>query len=280
LTEAFIFIPLIMNYRVYTPHALLLPYVKCYWSLEADSRAMATAERIFPDGCVELLFHYGDRFRKYTGPQQSILQPRSFIHGQIRSYIELEATGAAGMFGVRFQPMGLQAFVLMDALELSGLNVETEQVWGKAGDELSDRMLNASCGTERAQIVDAFLLRNLRGNMHSIHMLSWCVQQIQHSAGSITVDTLAREVNVGRRQLERRFMAGVGLSPKILSRIIRFQNVLQLIGQNRINSLTALAYEGGYYDQPHFIRDFREFTGMSPRTYFSADLELARSLSS
>jgi len=270
-----------MDYRVYTPRAALLPYVKCYWSLDSgDTPFMPGVERVFPDGCIELIFHYGDRFRKYLNDAQTVLQPRSFIHGQIRSYIDLEPTGHTGIFSVRFQPAGLQAFVAMQAGELSGLTVEPDSIWGNDGDVLQDRILNASSHAQRVQITETFLLQRLRRNTYSTEALGYCIQQLHQSGGLISMDSLAEKANIGRRHLERRFVSGVGMSPKLLSRIIRFQNMLRLIGENRLNSLTALAYEGGYYDQAHFIRDFKEFTGLNPRAYFSENLAMARFLSS
>ncbi|MGQ3013078.1 MAG: AraC family transcriptional regulator [Flavobacteriales bacterium] len=270
-----------MDYRVYTPQAALLPYVKCYWSLDSgDTPFMPGVERVFPDGCIELLFHYGDRFRKYLDDAQTVLHPRSFIHGQIRSYIDLEPTGTIGLFSVRFQPAGLQAFVPMQAGDLSGLTVEPDSIWGPDGDVLQDRMLNASSHTQRIQIIEAFLRQRLRRNSYSTDAIAYCIQQLHQSGGQVSMETLAEKANMGRRHLERRFVSGVGMSPKLLSRIIRFQNMLRLIGENRLNSLTALAYEGGYYDQAHFIKDFREFTGLNPRAYFSENLAMARFLSS
>jgi transcriptional regulator GlxA family with amidase domain len=107
-----------------------------------------------------------------------------------------------------------------------------------------------------------------------------CIRLINHSNGSIPIEKLAYEVNTGRRELERKFLEQVGISPKLLARITRFQKVLNKIETEHINSFTAAAYEGGFYDQSHFIRDFKEFTGYSPNIYFAKNMEFTKHLTS
>lgn len=204
------------------------------------------------------------------------MQPRSFVHGQIRKFIEVQPTGRIGIFAVRFQPSGLQPFLEFGAGELTEQNIEVSDIWGKDGDILADRILNAFTDMERIHILETFLLSRLEETTHMQARIDYCVYTILQSAGMVTVDRLAEETGIGRRYLERGFMAQVGLSPKVLSRIIRFQNVLRMIEKKQFSTMTLLAYEGGFYDQAHFIRDFREFTGMNPKTYFSEDLELTR----
>ena len=81
-----------MDYWLYFPDARLSPYVKCYWSLVNETEN-ASRERIFPDGCIELIFHSGDLFKKYDSATAFHIQPRSFIHGQLTKFIEVEPTG-------------------------------------------------------------------------------------------------------------------------------------------------------------------------------------------
>jgi transcriptional regulator GlxA family with amidase domain len=91
---------------------------------------------------------------------------------------------------------------------------------------------------------------------------------------------LSQQVNLGRRQLERNFLVATGLTPKLLTRIVRFQNTLNRIENSSDPSLTGIAYASGFYDQSHFIKDFKEFSGFNPREYIKADIEFGRSLAS
>jgi len=90
------------------------------------------------------------------------------------------------------------------------------------------------------------------------------VAEVIHSCGQARVAEVAERLGWSPRQLEREFRSGVGLSPKAFARIIRFQNLLRLVGEGTLREWTRLAHEGGYADQPHMVREFREFSGQSP----------------
>ncbi|MFT3827502.1 MAG: helix-turn-helix transcriptional regulator [Chitinophagaceae bacterium] len=266
-----------MLYQNYTPSPALAAYIRCYWSLEAEGTGLsAERDRIFPDGCMELIFHYGDQYKKYHTTDNADLQPHSFIHGQLTGFMEIEATGNTGIFSVRFHPGGLRPFIPFGLDEITDTYISIKDCWNKEGDILEDRMLNAVSNAERINILESFLLQKL-ATRHSYNpVIDQCVKTIIHHHGNITVDQLATSMHIGRRHLERQFIAQVGLSPKLLARITRFQQVLNIIESNQHHNLTSVAHQGGFYDQAHFIKDFKEFTGLNPKQYFSEELVLAK----
>ncbi len=269
-----------MIYQQYLPSPALAKYIRCYWSLESTGVSTAASkDRIFPDGCMELVFHYGDLYKKYHTEDTAGVQPRSFIHGQLTSFMDIEATGRTGIFSVRFHPGGLAPFTAFSLEEVTDIYTSVRNYWGAAGEILEDNILNASTHNERIAILETFLLKKLVG-MPSYHpAIEYCVHHIARHHGNVNIDQLAATCNIGRRHLERQFIAGVGLSPKLLARITRFQHVLHLISTGTYRNLTGIAHESGFYDQAHFIRDFRAFTGFNPRQYFSDNWQLARYLS-
>ncbi|MFM9945949.1 MAG: helix-turn-helix domain-containing protein, partial [Bacteroidia bacterium] len=101
------------------------------------------------------------------------------------------------------------------------------------------------------------------------------VEIILQLNGQITTDELSNQLDIHRRQLERKFSSIIGLSPKQLSKIIRIQSTLKMMANNQFTSLTSVAYEGNYYDQAHFIKDFKEFTGMSPKMFYANNLKMS-----
>jgi len=266
-----------MNYQTYTPIPELSRYVKSYWSLESsDTSGPVSTDKIFPDGCIELIFHYGDLFREYKPANVSELQPRSFVYGQLEKFIEIKATGKIGVLGIRFFPNGLKPFVGFDIDEITGRTLPIQDLWGNEGAILEDKILNAVSIEQRLLLVEIFLLGKLRNITKNDPIIDRCVDSILNSDGNITINDLACQLNVGRRHLERKFISNVGVSPKLLSRIIRFNNTLNLIEHKQFSSLTMVAYEGGFYDQAHFIKDFKEFTGLNPKQYFSQNLDLVK----
>lgn len=265
-----------MQYKVYMPLPELLPFVKCFWSLEDDGIVEKPAkQRVLPDGCMEMIFHYGDLYEQFFEDGSSIIQPRSFVFGQISSYIEIAPTGTTGLIAARFLPEGLTPFLEIPVSTLFNKAVAIESVFGEKGKELEKEIINVADNLERKQLIESFLLSRIT-EPHTIHAITKeCVDIIFQSRGQLDVVELAGKLKINRRNMERKFEAAIGMSPKQLSRVVRLQTTLKMLGQKKFSSLTELAYENGYYDQAHFIKDFKEFTGISPKSFFSENLKFA-----
>lgn len=266
----------VIEYREYRPCAELAPYVKCFWQLESTVDIGDSApERILPDGCAEIMVHYGDRFRRAHRNGLLETQPRSFIFGQLSRHIEVGPTGRAGIIAVRFHPGGAYPFIPIPLSELTNTSIDLTTLWGAVGRELEECLLNAESTESRLALLRTFLIRKLRAESGRDRLVAECVRRIVTSRGRLGIDAVTSDLDISHRQIERKFASVVGMSPKLLSRITRFQNVFRLVNEGRVNSLTALSYEGGYYDQAHFIRDFKAFAGVNPRAYFAASNQLS-----
>lgn len=257
-----------MFYSELSPSTLLLAYVRKYWFLEGFSGTEAsTVERILPDGCTELIIHYGQPFRKIDGNNQN-QQETAFVFGQLDRFIDLLPGQNIGVMGVRFHPWGLNQFIKIPAANLKGEAVSLKDLFGNAEQELVDKILESTNVKQKAEIMDRFLMNHFK-NKTSYPGISSIIDLIKHHEGSLSIDRLTRMTGHSERQLERYFYNEIGLSPKSFSRILRFQNVLRLATKAR--SLTDLALSAGYYDQAHFSREFTEIAGNSPRNYFKGE---------
>lgn len=264
-----------MDYKIFSPNDKLSRYIKCYWSLESQANSDPhSRERIFPDGCIELIFNYGDIFVTYDAKDNAEEQPKNFIHGQLKKFIEVQGMGKVGVFSIRFQPAGLQPFIDFDVSELTGIFTEVSQIWND-GTLLEKKMKVCKNNEERIAVIENFLESRLR-NTPSYSEIEYCVNEIIKADGMIAIEKLSDDLKIGKRHLERLFLSSVGLSLKLFSRIIRFNNTLQLIENKGFRNFTNVAHDGGFYDQAHFIKDFKEFTGLNPKQYFSENLEMAK----
>src|SRR5688572_1371769 len=122
-----------MDYQVFTPVAELQPFVKCFWTMEAEREAEPVRQRIVPDGCMEMIFNYGDRYQQYFEDGASILQPQSFVFGQITSFIEVAPAGVTGIVAARFLPEGLTPFLDVPVTSLENKAVSVEDIFGEKG---------------------------------------------------------------------------------------------------------------------------------------------------
>ncbi len=266
-----------MLYTEHQPSTLLGRHLECVWfAVDDDSADSVKAEqKVLPDGCIEWVFHLGDRFRRKECGEW-LLQPQSFVVGEMTRYLILQPTGRLRTMGVRFRPGGAYRFLPFPVIDLTDQVVETGDIWGSEGANLEDAVLTASTDVERMRLVEDFLLGRLRV-VDPRPRFEAAIAEVLRSHGLARVDDVATKVNWSPRQLEREFRANAGLTPKAMARIIRFQNLLRLIGENALREWATIAISVGYADQPHMVREFRAYAGQTPtEKELNAVGELAR----
>ena len=264
-----------MNYQVYTPSPELQPFVKCFWSLDDEKQDEPVKQRVLPDGCMEMIFHYGDLYKQYFEDDSTIIQPRSFVFGQITKYIEIAPTGISGIISARFLPDGLTPFLDIPVSSLENKAVPISEIFNEEGKKLEEDIITANENETRIKLIETFLLSKLTETRTIDAITKSCVDIIFQSQGQIGVVELADKMNINRRNMERKFTSLIGISPKQLAKVARLQATLKMLEQKKFTNLTSLAYENGYYDQAHFIKDFKEFTGIIPKSFFSDNLKLS-----
>ncbi len=264
-----------MNYNTYPCSPLLTDFVKCFWSLEAPVSPVPERQRIVPDGCMEMIFHYGDPYRQYFNNETYIIQPSAFVFGQLTAALEIAPTGITGIIAARFHPNGFAPFTDIPVSNMENRAVTLNELFGKEGTDLEAAVLLAQSNEVRISIINHFLSGRLNTPETIDRVTQSSMDILLKQKGQLSVDELAEQIKVNRRQLERKFSAVIGMSPKQLSKIIRLQAALKMIEKQEFTSLTSLAYENGYFDQAHFIKDFKEFTGMSPKQFYAGNLKLS-----
>lgn len=259
-----------MHYTEQRPSPALAQHLECVWFLSATESSPATGatERVFPDGCVEWIFHLGAPFQRSitigTGTTSEWeRQPRSFVVGELSRSLLLQPTGEVAVMGVRFRPGGAYRFLPFPLSDFTDTTVPTADVWGHKGTYLEEAVLEARNDSQRKQLVEEFLLQQLVTTSPRPRFEA-AVKEIIRSRGQTRVREVANGVGRSSRQLERDFRVSFGLSPKSFCRIMRFQNLLRLLGEGALREWANLAIEGGYADQPHMVREFREFAGHTP----------------
>jgi len=264
-----------MDYQTYKPGKDLDTFIKCYWTLESKVQETPYKQTIVPDACMEMIFHYGDLYRQYTENGNCIIQPKCFVIGQLTRPLEIEPTGKTGIFSVRFHPNGFLPFATIPIKEMRNEAISLGKLFGSDGPKLEQQMLMASSTDERVKRIDTFFRNRLTKSETFDRIVESTVETILTANGQLTVDALTKQTNISRRQLERKFSSAIGLSPKQLSKTIRLQATLKMLLNKKFTSLTALAYENDYYDQAHFIKDFKELTGFTPKEFYGNNLKMS-----
>ncbi len=261
-----------MTYRTFEPHPDLTALVNCYWTLEVPAQQDVERQLIVPDGYIEMAFILGDDIMRYTSEDDFILQPREMILGQITRQFYIKPTGAVDSFAVRFYPYGFANITRVGIHTLSNTETPLAVVFGEeASRSLAQRVIEAENTRARITIVEGFLMDRLCEKETIDTVVDGAIQAMLETKGSGAIKDIVKNDGSRRRQLERHFRNKIGLSPKQLCKVIRLQAALKMILNRQSETLTEVAYGNEYYDQAHFIRDFKEFTGTTPRGFLGAE---------
>ncbi|UII26017.1 helix-turn-helix domain-containing protein [Fulvivirga maritima] len=258
-----------MYYETYPPHPDLEAIVRCYWVLEVPKALDAPKQRVIPDGTIEMCFILGDDIKRYTTDKDFIIQPRAMVFGQITRPYFVQPTGYVNTFAVRFYPYGFANFIDRPIKTLADKETSITELFGEEAKELENRIIEAPTTESRIEIIGNFLLQKLINPITIDHIVGSTLKALYATKGSVSISSILKDEPSKRRSLERKFSKQVGISPKQLGRIIRLQAVLKLMHERQEENLTSIAYESEYYDQAHFIKDFKHFTGVNPKQFFT-----------
>jgi AraC-like DNA-binding protein len=260
-----------MDYQTFKPHPDLKTIVKCYWTLEVPEQKDVQRQLILPDGCVDMCFILGDDIKRYTSNDDYIIQPRQMLLGQITEQFYIEPTGYVNTFAIRFYPYGFANFVNVPLNELVNKETPLTELFGdKKTEPLSRKIIQAKTTDERIDIAEKFLVDILNDKVTIDNIVKSTIDTMLLSKGRKPLISILNDATK-RRQLERNFIKQIGLSPKQLSKVIRLQTTLHMLLSQKTKTLIDIAYENEYYDQAHFIKDFKEFTGITPKEFLTDD---------
>jgi len=269
-----------MFYDTIAPPPALAPFVDCVWVLAAPApNGPPEPELVLPDGKTELIVHFGDDFEKLEGDTFR-RQARVLMSGQLTERIILRPTGAIGVVSIRFKAAGAARFFDLAYDELVDRVVDFAQFQPEFARSIHDRVARCATHAERLAAMVAVLEERLTHESQEDIFVRQACQYITQSDGAYSVQELVKLIGFSERQLERKFKKQVGLSPKVLSRIMRFQKFLAMTKEANSLTLTDAAIACGYFDQSHFIRDFTRFSGVSPTTYLTSSHPMSDHLTS
>lgn len=260
-----------MKYAELRPSVRLASFIKCFWALEYSGSK--NAEPVLPDGCPEIVFNLSDRFLRLHKAHDE-LQPTALFAGQMSHSISIRPTGNVRLFGIRFQPAGAFPLVRFPLSEITDRIIDLTSVC-RNGEEVESRINEARSFVERVSIFESFFGAAVAARNNTDPIAAYATETIVEGRGLDSISSISAQVGVSDRRLERRFKRAVGVSPKTFSRIVRFQAVVNAVQLSQTPNLLDTALSFGYYDQSHLIRDFKEFSGDSPSTFFERTHQLS-----
>lgn len=268
-----------MFYRKFTPNALLKPFVECFYIWEYDilSAAPVLVESP-PSAFASIVFNYGDTYTVSNQQHSKLAIPSFFITGQATGRYELSLSGKIGMVGVVFKPAALATFFNLPMYELTEERLDLASVLGKTVEDLGERIVEAKSWQQRLKLLENWLLELHRAKTGDFDSIDFAANLILDRMGNVEIEEILSSVFMSRRQFERKFFTKVGISPKYYMRIRRIGYVCNLLARQRKADWQLLIGAGGYFDQAHFIKEFKHFLGATPSQYFKNNKELVNFL--
>lgn len=256
------------------PCTLLTSFVECYWYVQASAAESSSApDAILPNGTSNLIFNLsGCPHREYENVSLGSFHSlrTRWLSGIRDRPIVVGPTVQTHIVGVRFKPGGLGVFAQIPPVEFSRLTIDPDELWGSECRSLHDRLLDASSVEEQFASLEDWLLA--RFNRHAAHGgLLESFELLEALSGRVSVTCLARVADLSARQYRRRFEQAVGITPKVLARMLRFRDLIGRLTPDTAPDWAGIAIDCGYFDQAHLISDFRDFAGVSPGEYLRRD---------
>lgn len=259
-----------MRFRHLTPSPALSDFVDYYFIVESKSTSETHPVEVFPSPQLEMTFTFGAPDTSYVTSGAGDTRPAEdySVTGFTTSKSVYTNQDDLGVVMVGFKPWGIQNFLDFDVGQLTNRTLDLKNAWPADLRVLEDQVRAVASDAARIGVIENFLLSILRSREQD-RMVIEAVHRIVSSNGNRPIRELSRDFHLSQKQFIRRFKRTVGVSPKLFSRIIRFQSIMDLM-KTRQFRLLDVALEAGFFDQAHFIKEFREFTGESPRVYLSS----------
>jgi AraC-like DNA-binding protein len=251
------------------PDPRLQPYVTEYEGYRETAAPAVIKRREVPWPGVVLIINFGPAFRisdprVATGPADYY----SFVAGLSESWAVVESIGRSYCMQVNFTPLGARRFFRLPMHEIANRAVHMEDVLGVQGEWLREQLAECPDWDARFALLETFIATRLSGARPPTAEIAWAWHQLQLRDGNRPIGLLAKELGWSPKRLIAEFRQEIGLPPRALARIIRFNRVIRwLDGRDEVR-WAALAHRAGYFDQAHFNRDFRELAGRTPGEFF------------
>jgi AraC-like DNA-binding protein len=259
------------------PGVALRPFVKLLWATDGTAQPVrATREHVLPTGMMHLAFRLSEPLYLYNGPNDSMGRSvgHAIVGGARSTHYLRDISKRTCSVGAQLHPGVAELLFGVPACHLAERHTDLCDLWGQDAHDLLDQLANAPNAAARLDRLEIALTARLP-RVRGIHPAVAAALARMTEGPDVAVRTVVEKSGYSHRRFLTLFEQSVGLTPKVYARVLRFQRAVTLL-QKDITARTAqIALDAGYSDQPHFTREFRQITGLSPRLYRSATLEFS-----
>jgi len=266
-----------MRYRRLTPPPPLAAFVDCLWYSEGLQGTHAR-ERLLPNGESGIVFDLRERPRTHfqldrTVETNNVCEPATyapavFCGARTDSFL-LDTSEQERVIGIQFRPGGAFPFLGMPASEVAHRTYSLDDIWSTHAALTREELLSSQSVAAMFSVLERALLARLKRAPFLHPAVAFAATRLSKPAANTRVQDVVDRIGISSRHFKELFREQTGLTPKAFQRVRRFQHVLQALRRDSEEPGAALAADCGYYDQAHFIHDFKHFSGLTPGEYLA-----------
>ena len=259
-----------MQFHHIEPHFLLKNYIEKMWIFKSSGKMpVDDMKLVVPNANIKLTLSYQNGVvaeingKRFTSKERDITLTGLI---DVPVVLDVDKDVATETIGIEFSPRGAYRFFHFTFNDIQNKIYSLSDVLGSAGKQLTEQIANITSVQQKILLVQKFLLHQLA--LHNEDLIfEYCVQKIESSKGTISIKELEKKTGYSSRWLNMKFNEKLGVSPKNLSSVIRFKQYYQAFINGNEKSFSRNDFYELYYDQSHFIKDFKRFTGLPPTKF-------------
>lgn len=253
-----------MIFHKHIPKFPLDNYVDCILYVEGNNKGTG-----FPKTAMSMVFNLNDNFRLFTdkGFTNFIDYKKHWVAGVQTRPTYIESYGESKMVVIQFKTLGAYIFLNQPLRNFTEHYINLDCIFNNEADEVWEQLKETNTINEKFLIAEEFLYRKLLRKKIPNEKLIASIDLLLNNKASIPITRICLQYNISRKHLNFLFQEYLGISPKMLSSLNRFQTILQSISKSKPDNLTHFAYELDFFDQAHFNNNFKRFTGLKPNDY-------------
>ncbi len=262
-----------MIYQVIQPSLHLQDFIKDYTILHFTfANNAASPIKPFPANTQHCLVFYLSGGVNAFDPAAKISKcfPRISINGSQISRFDFRLSPQFQMFSVCFHPGALSKFLQLPLTEFIDDRIDAEAILNPQIGQLYEQMINAPSHESLLQMTEQYLFKKIESLKHRLHPIDKVAKIIAETPASFNMEKMAKLACLSNSQFERKFMQQNGITPKFFARINRFYQAYQSKDKHPNADWLRIALHSGYYDYQHLVKDFKQFSGSSPRSLLAA----------
>lgn len=250
---------------------ILRTLIKYFWVIKADNQNIN--HKYLPVCNIDMVLNLGNEVKYVENGKEVIVNNRLHFNGITERYKLNIQKGNICMLGISFFPTGLYPFLKIPLGEFKNYTIEFDQISKGLNSEIITRINNLENIDNVLNTMEEILLKFLDCNKILDENTVGLFKSFSNRV-DLSIEGFSNEYGINKRKLERYFYKYIGAPPKTYAKIKRFNNVVKVFKSGIYSSLTQLALDNNYYDQAHFIKEFKALTGSIPSEFINSKSSL------